>query len=89
MKLRELLDLLDPMTPLRIVCYDVGYYYATPIQFWQSPDFHPDDLDRKVAGINPGIRDRKPLLMVGLATEAYLREQERIERIFRPVKETD
>ena len=69
MKLQDLLNLLDPMTPLRIVCYDVGYYYATPIRFWQEPDFHPDDLDRKVGGIDPSIRDRKPFLMVGLETE--------------------
>lgn len=84
MKLKNLLDLLDPMTPLRVVCYEVGSYYATPIRFWQEPEFHPDDLDRTVAGINPGIRDRKPLLMVGLVTEAYLREQERLNKMFRP-----
>ena len=69
MKLRELLDLLDPMTQLRIVCCDVGYYYATPIQFRQSPDFHAADLDRKVKRIDPGIRDRKPFLMIGLETD--------------------
>ena len=66
MTLKDLLDPLDPMTPLRIVCYEKGYYYAMPIQFWQYPDFHVDDLDREVMRIDPGIRDRKPLLMVGL-----------------------
>lgn len=66
MTLKELLDLLDPMTPLRIVCYEKGYYYAMPIQFCQHLDFHADDLDREVMRIDPGIRDRKPLLMVGL-----------------------
>ena len=65
MTLKELLDLLDPMTPLRIVCYEKGYYYATTVQFWQYPDFHVADLDREVMRIDPGIRDRKPLLMVG------------------------
>ena len=66
MTLKDLLDLLDPMTPLRIVCYEKGYYYATPVQFRQYTDFHVDDLDREVMRIDPGIRDRKPLLMVGL-----------------------
>ena len=93
MKLKDLLELLDPMTQLRIVCYDVGYYYATPIRFWQEPDFHPDDLDRKVVKIDPGIRDRKPFLMVGLETETHLRNIERIERKFRlgewEIKEPD
>ena len=93
MKLKDLLELLDPMTQLRIVCYDVGYYYATPIRFWQEPDFHPDDLDRKVVKIDPGIRDRKPFLMVGLETETHLRNIERIERKFRlgewEIKEND
>ena len=84
MLLKDLLELLDPMTPLRIVCYDVGYYYATPIRFWQEPDFHPDDLDRKVVKIDPGIRDRKPFLMVGLETETRLRNMERIDKMFRP-----
>ena len=93
MQLKDLLELLDPMTQLRIVCYDVGYYYATPIRFWQEPDFHPDDLDRKVVKIDPGIRDRKPFLMVGLETETHLRNIERIERKFRlgewEIKEPD
>ena len=93
MQLKDLLELLDPMTQLRIVCYDVGYYYATPIRFWQEPDFHPDDLDRKVVKIDPGIRDRKPFLMVGLETETHLRNIERIERKFRlgewEIKEND
>lgn len=66
MTLKDLLDLLDPMTQLRIVCYDVGYYYAMPIQFCQHLDFHADDLDREVMRIDPGIRDRKPFLMIGL-----------------------
>lgn len=82
MKLKDLLNLLDPMTPLRIVCYDVGYYYATPIRFWQEPDFHWDDLDRKVVRIDPGIRDRKPFLMVGLETETHLRDMERIDKFY-------
>ena len=93
MQLKDLLELLDPMTQLRIVCYDVGYYYATPIRFWQEPDFHPDDLDRTVGRIDPGIRDRKPFLMVGLETETHLRNIERIERKFRlgewEIKEPD
>ena len=85
MLLKDLLELLDPMTQLRIVCYDVGYYYATPIRFWQEPDFHPDDLDRTVGRIDPGIRDRKPFLMVGLETEEHIKYQKRmIDQKFRP-----
>ncbi len=85
MKLRGLFDLLDPMTQLRIVCYCVGYYYATPIRFWQEPDFHKNDLDLTVVRIDPGIRDRKPFLMVGLETEEHIKYQKRMtDQKFRP-----
>ena len=84
MKLRELLELLDPMTPLRIVCYGETEYYSRPLDIWENPESYEKDLHRAVIKLDPETLNGDPVLMVGLETEARLRNMERIDKMFRP-----
>lgn len=84
MKLKDLLELLDPMAQLRIVCYGENEYYSRPLDFWENPDAYQKDLSREVIKLDPETLNGDPVLMVGLVTEEYIREQERINKMFRP-----
>lgn len=84
MKLKDLLDLLDPMTPLRIVCYGETEYYSRPLDFWENPDAYQNDLIREVIKLDPETLNGDPVLMAGLVTEEYIREQGRLNKMFRP-----
>lgn len=88
MTLKDLLELLDPMTPLRIVCYGETEYYSRPLDFWENPDTYEKDLIREVIKLDPETLNGDPVLMVGLVTEEYIQEQERLNKMFRPGKET-
>lgn len=93
MTLKELLELLDPMTPLRIVCYGETEYYSRPLDIWENPDAYEKDLHRAVIKLDPETLNGDPVLMVGLETETRLRSMKRIDKMFRPgdweIKETD
>lgn len=84
MKLKDLLDLLDPMTPLRIVplCEKCDYL-TVPAAIWSRPDIHREDLCRTVIKLDPETIWEKPGLMIGLETEKYIKDQERIDKKFR------
>ena len=93
MQLKDLLELLDPMTQLRIVCYGETEYYSRPLDIWENPESYEKDLHRAVIKIDPETLNGDPVLMVGLETETHLRNMERIERKFRlgewEIKEPD
>ena len=92
MKLRELLDLLDPMTPLRVLRVEEGWYYACPMDYWKNPEAYQKDLSREVIKLDPEILNEDPVLMVALETEAHIKYREKVDKMFRPngeVKETD
>lgn len=85
MQLKDLLDLLDPMTPLRIVCYGgKREYYSRPLDFWENPASYEKDLSREVVTLDPETLNGDPVLMAGLETEEYLQDQKRIDKKFRP-----
>lgn len=89
MTLKDLLELLDPMTQLRIVCYMDREYYSRPLDMWENPASYENDLVRGVIKLDPETLNGSPILMVGLETESYLRYMERLNKMFRPVKEPD
>lgn len=92
MKLQGLLELLDPMTPLRVVCYGETEYYSRPLDIWENPVSYEKDLSREVIKLGPETLNGDPVLMAGLETGTLLQNMERIERNFRPnreIKETD
>lgn len=84
MQLKDLLDLLDPMTQLRIVCYGETEYYSRPLDFWENPDAYEKDLIREVIKLDPETLNGDPVLMVGLETETHLKDRERTDKMFRP-----
>ena len=88
MQLKDLLELLDPMTPLRVVCYGETEYYSRPLDFWENPETYEKDLSREVIKLDPETLNGNPVLMAGLVTEKYIKDQERIDKLFRPADGT-
>lgn len=64
MKLKDLLELLDPYTTLRLV-YDDDYEYITAKEL-SDEDCDPGFLDRTVIKIDPEGGYAEPILMVKL-----------------------
>lgn len=83
MQLKDLLNLLDPMTPLRVVCYGEREYYSRPLGFWENPETYEKDLHRAVIKLDPETLNGNPVLMVGLETETHLQHMEQLEREYR------